>query len=64
MHNSVFCAYCSRLRVTSDGRLKACLMRDDNLVPLVDLIRGGAPHRRLEEAFREAVARRAPYWRE
>jgi len=64
MHNSVFCAYCTRLRVTSDGRLKACLMRDDNLVPLVSLIREGAPPERLEEAFREAVARRRPYWRE
>lgn len=64
MHNSVFCAYCTRIRVTSDGRLKACLMRDDNLVPLVDLIRGGASRERLEEAFREAVARREPYWRE
>jgi cyclic pyranopterin phosphate synthase len=64
MHNSVFCAYCTRLRVTSDGRLKACLMRDDNLVPLVSLMRAGAPRERLEEAFREAVARRQPYWRD
>jgi len=64
MHNSVFCAFCTRLRVTSDGRLKACLMRDDNLVPLVSLIREGAPQGRLEEAFREAVARRRPHWRD
>ena len=64
MHNSVFCAYCNRLRVTSDGRLKACLMREDNLVPLVDLIREGASTEHLGDAFREAVARRAPYWRE
>jgi cyclic pyranopterin phosphate synthase len=64
MHNSVFCAFCTRLRVTSDGRLKACLMRDDNLVPLMSLIRGGASSGRLEEAFREAVARRRPFWRD
>lgn len=64
MHNSVFCAYCTRLRVTSDGRLKACLMRDDNLVPLVSLIREGASRERLEEAFREAVALRQPFWRD
>lgn len=64
MHNSVFCAYCTRLRVTSDGHLKACLMRDDNLVPLVSLIREGASPGRLEEAFREAVARRRPFWRD
>jgi cyclic pyranopterin phosphate synthase len=64
MHNSTFCAYCTRLRLTSDGRLKACLMRDDNLVPFVSLIREGASRERLVEAFREAVARRVPYWNE
>jgi cyclic pyranopterin phosphate synthase len=32
--NTEFCANCSRLRVTSDGKLKACLLRDDNLVPV------------------------------
>ena len=32
--NTEFCANCSRLRITSDGQLKACLLRDDNLVPV------------------------------
>ena len=32
--NTEFCANCSRLRITSDGKLKACLLRDDNLVPV------------------------------
>ncbi len=64
MHNSGFCAYCTRLRLTSDGRLKPCLMRDDNLVPLVEHMRAGEPRERLVEAFREAVARREPYWRD
>jgi len=30
--NSHFCANCNRLRVTSDGKLKPCLLRNDNLV--------------------------------
>jgi cyclic pyranopterin phosphate synthase len=30
--NSHFCANCNRLRVTSDGMLKPCLLRNDNLV--------------------------------
>jgi cyclic pyranopterin phosphate synthase len=64
MHNSTFCAYCTRLRLTSDGKLKACLMRDDNLVPIVSLIRVGASHSMLVEAFKEAVSFRVPYWRE
>ncbi len=64
MHNSVFCAHCTRLRLTSDGKLKACLMRDDNLVQFVSLIREGVPKERLIQAFNEAVTNRVPYWRE
>jgi cyclic pyranopterin phosphate synthase len=64
MHNSIFCAYCTRLRVTSDGKLKACLMREDNHVPFVSLIRRGEPHEALVDAFKEAVSRREPYWKE
>jgi cyclic pyranopterin phosphate synthase len=64
MHNTEFCMYCTRLRVTSDGYLKPCLMRDDNYVELVSLIRGGASTERLVEAFKEAVDRRRPFWME
>ena len=64
MHNSNFCAYCTRLRVISDGKLKACLMRDDNHVPFVSLMRNGEPYEVLVDAFREAVMRREPYWKE
>ncbi|MCW4050452.1 MAG: GTP 3',8-cyclase MoaA [Candidatus Bathyarchaeota archaeon] len=64
MHNSSFCAYCTRLRLTSDGSLKPCLMRDDNHVSLISLIREGEPRERLIDAFREAVAHREPFWRE
>ena len=64
MHNSTFCKYCTRLRVTSDGKIKACLMRDDNHVPFVSLMRGEASHDELVEAFKEGVRRREPYWKE
>ena len=64
MHNTSFCMHCSRLRLTSDGRLKPCLMRNDNLVDIVSLIRSGEPREVLVGAFREAVSRRRPYWRE
>lgn len=57
MHNTEFCAFCNRLRVTSDGCLKPCLMRNDNHVNVRGL-RGEA----LEEKFREAVALRRPYY--
>jgi len=64
MHNSQFCRHCTRLRVTSDGRLKPCLMRGDNHVEAVSLIRMGAKREAIIEAFREAIARRRPYWGE
>lgn len=64
MHNTEFCRYCTRLRVTSDGKLKPCLMRNDNLVDALPLLRKGSKPEALEAAFREAVSRREPYWRE
>jgi len=64
IHNTVFCANCNRLRLTSDGSLKPCLMRSDNLIPAVQLIRGGAPKSELVSAFWRATDLRAPYWRE
>jgi cyclic pyranopterin phosphate synthase len=64
IHNTVFCANCNRLRLTSDGRLKPCLMRGDNLVPVVQLLRSGASKEELVDAFRLATSLRAPYWRE
>lgn len=64
MHNSTFCKYCTRLRVTSDGKFKACLMRDDNHVPFVSLMRSGASHDEVVAAFKEAVRRREPYWKD
>ena len=64
MHNSRFCAYCTRIRVTSDGKLKSCLMRDDNHVPFVSLMRSGASEEEILEAFKEAIRRRVPFWRD
>jgi cyclic pyranopterin phosphate synthase len=64
IHNSQFCRFCTRLRLTSDGRIKPCLMRDDNHVEAVSLLRRGATREEIVEAFMEAVARREPYWGE
>ena len=62
MHNSRFCGHCTRLRLTSDGRLKPCLMREDNHVEAVSHIRNRAGRGALVAAFREAVSKRKPYW--
>lgn len=57
LHNTEFCAFCNRLRVTSDGKLKPCLLRSDNLVDTK-----GKHGKELEDAFREAVSRRKPFF--
>jgi cyclic pyranopterin phosphate synthase len=62
MHNSDFCMYCTRLRLTSDGELKPCLMREDNNVEAVSLLRNGGSRESIITAFKEAVANREPFW--
>jgi cyclic pyranopterin phosphate synthase len=62
MHNSDFCRYCTRLRLTSDGNLKPCLMREDNHVKAVSLLRNGGDRESIKAAFVEAVANREPFW--
>jgi len=57
-HNSEFCAFCNRLRVTSDGKLKPCLLRTDNHVDI-----RGKSGGELEELFRKAVSMREPYYK-
>ncbi|KPV64371.1 MAG: molybdenum cofactor biosynthesis protein A [Candidatus Bathyarchaeota archaeon BA2] len=63
IENTEFCARCTRLRVTSDGKLKPCLMRNDNLVDLLSPMRKGANGEGLTRIFLEAVKRREPYYK-
>ncbi len=62
IENTEFCANCTRIRVTSDGKVKPCLMRKDNLIDLLALMRDGADDKKLTETFSEAVKRRKPYY--
>ncbi len=50
-----FCMYCTRIRVTSDGKIKPCLMRD----VYVDV--RGLRGKELLDAIKEAVRLREPY---
>lgn len=59
MDNTEFCANCNRLRVTSDGKIKPCLLRSDNLVQIDSCDCG-----RIEELLRQANARREPYFKD
>jgi GTP 3',8-cyclase len=58
LHNTEFCAFCNRLRVTSDGKLKPCLLRTDNHIDI--RAKKGAE---LEELFHKAVALREPFYK-
>jgi cyclic pyranopterin phosphate synthase len=59
--NGEFCAHCTRLRVTSDGKLKTCLMRNDNLVDALTPMRQGASDEELKALFMRANQLREPY---
>ncbi|PDV97004.1 GTP 3',8-cyclase MoaA [Candidatus Chloroploca asiatica] len=49
-----FCATCNRMRLTADGRLHLCLLRDDE-VDLRSAIRNGATVTEIEQIVRHAV---------
>lgn len=59
MHNLEFCANCNRIRITSDGLLKPCLLRTGNEVSLK-----GKHGEELVSAVAQAVANRSPYFTE
>jgi cyclic pyranopterin phosphate synthase len=61
IENTDFCMHCTRLRVTSDGKLKPCLMRNDNLIDILTPIRRGASEGEIKELFKKANLMREPY---
>ncbi len=62
-HNSRFCQSCNRIRLTSDGKLKPCIMHNKGLVDIITPIRNGADDDEIKKLFRKAVENRFPYWR-
>jgi len=58
LHNTEFCAFCNRLRVTSDGKLKPCLLRTDNHIDI-----RGKSGTELKELFKKAVSLREPFYK-
>jgi cyclic pyranopterin phosphate synthase len=61
IENSDFCMHCTRMRVTSDGKLKPCLMRNDNLTDILTAIRQEASDEQLKQLFITANSLREPY---
>ena len=52
-----FCANCTRLRLTADGKLRLCLLRDDE-VDLLSPLRTGADFATLQRIMAEAAYRK------
>lgn len=57
--NSKFCANCNRLRITSSGKLKPCLMRNDNLIDINE----EASVEEIKEMLKIAVGKREPFYK-
>ncbi|HJJ42129.1 MAG TPA: GTP 3',8-cyclase MoaA [Methanocorpusculum sp.] len=57
MHNAEFCANCNRLRITSDGFLKPCLLKSGNEVNIA-----GIHGEDLKKAISDAVKNRCPFF--
>jgi len=56
--NSHFCESCNRLRITSDGRLKPCLLRNDNLVDV-----NNKEPEEIVELLKLAMDKREPFYK-
>jgi cyclic pyranopterin phosphate synthase len=61
IENTDFCMHCTRLRVTSDGKLKTCLMQNTNLTDILTPIRQGVNDEELKQLFKQANQLREPY---
>lgn len=62
VENPAFCMACTRLRLTSDGKLKGCLMTNKGLVDLRPLFAGPDPDAAIAAAFERAVQLRRPFF--
>jgi cyclic pyranopterin phosphate synthase len=61
IENTDFCMHCTRLRVTSDGKLKTCLMQNSQLTDILTPIRQGVSDGEIKCLFKQANQLREPY---
>ncbi len=62
VENPAFCMRCQRLRLTSDGKLKGCLMTNAGLLDLRPHLAPDGDPAALVDAFRQAIERRRPFF--
>jgi len=58
VNNPEFCLACNRIRVTADGKIKPCLLRENNLVDI-----RGLDGDKLKNAIRKAIYLREPFFK-
>ena len=62
MDNTQFCKNCTRIRITPEGKLKPCLLRNDNLVDFIEPMRQGKSNEELKMLFLKAIENREPFY--
>jgi len=62
MDNTKFCENCTRLRITPKGKIKPCLLRNDNLIDVITPLREGASDEVLKKIFLDGINNRKPYY--
>jgi cyclic pyranopterin phosphate synthase len=62
MHNTEFCRSCNKMRISSDGKFKPCLFRNENLVDFLEPLRKEDSDEVLKNLFLEAISNRKPYF--
>lgn len=63
MDNTQFCKNCTRIRITPEGKIKPCLLRNDNLVDLLEPMHQGYSDDELKELFLKAIENREPFFK-
>lgn len=64
MDNTEFCKNCTRLRITPDGRVKPCLLKNDNLTDILTPIQLGYPDEKIKKILIHAIEKREPFYKE
>lgn len=56
------CSHCSKIRLTYDGQIKPCLLRNDSNVDLIGPLRDGVNDNQLRKLIQEAAQLRRPFF--
>lgn len=64
IENTQFCKKCTRLRLTPEGQIKPCLLRNDNLIDIINPLRENKSEEELEKIFIKGINKREPFYKD